>query len=864
MKFNFRQISALATSALLVGMTAGIAAAANYPAPLVQGGVGDFAVVYGARGASTDQGQANLIASQLLGLTTSVGFGTDVVSLDTSSTKIYLNQSLNTAKSILTKTDLPSVLADYTFSGNVDSKMTATLKVGSGVAAGGDNSNKVIFARQPTSNEDPVIGISLGSNTANPLYNASVTMPAINFTHADSKGESIHLFGRDFVVSTETDLTDLVLFKAAQEVSLVAPTNPSTTLTIDGQTYTITLITGSGVASATINVNGEQRSVNAGASRRIGGLEVALKDVTESSALNTITATLLLGSQKMTFRDGSKVLVGSDEDPIDGTEVTITGGTNATTELRVSVFRPSSSDDAIIEGQSFIDPVFESFQVQFVGLSSPFSDPGRETISVSNSGDKSMVLTFTDSRANTGTIDFAHNESSAFKLRDSVNETIHVRDKINASENQYVVLGNEDYGFIAEITQISNNTGTDYTRDRVTLRDLMSGETYQTSFTAEGQGTLTIHGKQYGVRFEGDGDTGKVVFNSVDAGDTSIAAYPTIKTKNGGLLAFYEPLTINLNQIYATFAPGDLSEIKLPNGDGYTTAGLTYAFNRSGTPAGDSSWNVTVGGSVVGFINQTAAQTVDVTVGQLSYRLAGSAVNSTTLKLKTPAGAVMDGPAVVLFEGKDDDSDYHAVIVQLEENPAGTSTNGVGVNAILMTSPTQWSSTLRSNADITKYVDWWGTEATLDAGDSDQKTATINYNAEQAYADIKIGSIGEAETPQLGSVLVTDAEVSSVQSRNLIVVGGSCINSVAAALVGGAHCTTAWQSATGVGAGQFLIQSYASPYAGTKIALLVAGYEAGDTVNAATYVRNRPQPIDTAVGKKYIGTSATSAQLVVQ
>jgi len=47
MKFNFRKISAIAVSALMTGMTMGVAAAANYPAPFVSGGSPNVAIVYG-------------------------------------------------------------------------------------------------------------------------------------------------------------------------------------------------------------------------------------------------------------------------------------------------------------------------------------------------------------------------------------------------------------------------------------------------------------------------------------------------------------------------------------------------------------------------------------------------------------------------------------------------------------------------------------------------------------------------------------------------------------------------------------------------------------------------------------------------
>ena len=55
------------------------------------------------------------------------------------------------------------------------------------------------------------------------------------------------------------------------------------------------------------------------------------------------------------------------------------------------------------------------------------------------------------------------------------------------------------------------------------------------------------------------------------------------------------------------------------------------------------------------------------------------------------------------------------------------------------------------------------------------------------------------------------------------------------------------------GGGAFLL-----PY---LIALVVAGYNADDTVNAATFLTNKP--VDTTAGSKYKGTSATEATIVV-
>jgi len=143
----------------------------------------------------------------------------------------------------------------------------------------------------------------------------------------------------------------------------------------------------------------------------------------------------------------------------------------------------------------------------------------------------------------------------------------------------------------------------------------------------------------------------------------------------------------------------------------------------------------------------------------------------------------------------------------------------------------------------------------------DQDDLQVTYHGTEAYGEVFLSETGASITGEAGELLVTDSELSSVQSRNLIVVGGSCINSAAASLVGGALCGSSWTSSTGVGSGQFLIQSYGDAFTSGKIALLVAGYEAADTVNAATYLRT--QTVDTAAGNKYVGTSSTSAELQV-
>ena len=229
-------------------------------------------------------------------------------------------------------------------------------------------------------------------------------------------------------------------------------------------------------------------------------------------------------------------------------------------------------------------------------------------------------------------------------------------------------------------------------------------------------------------------------------------------------------------------------------------------------------------------------------------------------------------PGIMVFEEKDDQNKYHGFVINLETAPAGTSDSGVGVDDVLFTQNGEYyhaSATLASDSDFTQDIDWWGTLVTTDADDSDQKTVTVSYPTNQVYAEIYVGeesatvtSSGTTSTAsQLGDVLVKDTEINSVSSKNLIVVGGTCINSAAANVLGGAYCGSSFTDATGVGSGEFLVESVGDAYTTGKVALVVAGYDAADTVNAAKYLRT--QTIDTTAGQKYKGTTSTSAELVV-
>jgi hypothetical protein len=869
MKFNFKKISAIAASMLVTGMTVGFAAAANYPAPFVQGGAANVAIVYGTgSGVSTlDLVQAGNIQSNLQSAMGSSNTGTgattsgETIALFSSGTKIFINDSLNTVKSVLTKSDLPTVLADESFSGNVDAKITQQIELGA--------YPKVTYGKQPSNDDDPAFSLKLSTSIANYVYNASATFSkAVNFTNADSQGEDLTLFGQKFTISSATDSTKLVLLQSAEKISLDSETAPSQEVVIGGETYTVELVSSSDT-SATIKVtdssgNSESKEISEASSKKVNGVTIAVTTADETNM--KLSASIVAGSEKVTLTPGSEVTYGEDDTVIDGTKVAITGGIGAATKIAVAVAAEDSDKDAIKAGDSFTDPVFKSFKLEFAGISTTEDSAAREVIEVLPNGDDQMDVKFADHRGLEKTITWAKNLSSVLELQyDDEYHNISVMEGQNITYQDYVVVGNEDEGYLLKLSSVKNQT-TGYSNDYAKFTDVFSGDVYDTTWTGEGAGTLTVGGKSYTVSLSGvsagASETFGVVLNYPDStAVTDAIIYPTIQTAKGAQVFFYEPENVSLSAWNGT--AGILSNLKFPDGDGYTSLTFTHA------PSAGVVANWTLSGAATGVLetNQTGRE-LDATIGKLTYQVFGAGTNYTKIMLEDASGVAINAPALVVFEAKDDNNDYQALIVKLEYG--ATSDDGVGVADVERTvwaDNSDWEVTMPDDSKITKEADLWGTIVTTDSSDSDQASAEISYPSEQVYAELYMGeedssviagTSGTSSSTPLGEVLVMDSEVSSVSSKNLIIVGGSCINSAAATVLGGAYCGAAFTEKTGVGSGQWLIQGFDGKYTAGKLALVVAGYNAADTVNAATYLKTKT--VDTS--KKYVGTSSTSAEMV--
>ena len=163
-------------------------------------------------------------------------------------------------------------------------------------------------------------------------------------------------------------------------------------------------------------------------------------------------------------------------------------------------------------------------------------------------------------------------------------------------------------------------------------------------------------------------------------------------------------------------------------------------------------------------------------------------------------------------------------------------------------------------------MDHYGTIIRNPESNADNDRVILSIPDEQVFADISVKGEGTVVTttetvdgnetevivvPQLGGIVLKDTEIESVKDKNLILVGGSCINAETAKLLGGKTCGSEFTLKTGILANQALIQTFASQYDANKVAIVVAGYEAADTTRAVNKIIN-DGTLDLSVGQKHI------------
>jgi len=831
---------------------------------------------------------------------------------------LYLLDDLAENVPSVTKNDLPTILADGKFVDNDGAgfEYEQTIVVGTSTTnrlsfgdSAGDFDDPAMMLELSTSDATPIYTWTINFNKATNLTSSvsegeEIEIFGKTYTIATSTDTNtlVLLGGADMTRVEDGEAVPMVVGDVTYQVSLDALSSATATeasVTIDGVTKTFT--------------QGQTKTYIIGDAN----LEVYVKTVfPKSGNAGGGHIEISLGADKLTFETDSAVKYGSEDKEIEVTKVTVTptpGGATAEfpgfgniTKLEIAIAAEDSDMDYILEGESFTDPVFGTVKLELNSVhNGPVfeaeQDTGRTSLKLVSSGDRELEVELTDSAGVTKKIPFAYNNI----MQGETAKVFHTIEGDNMTDEDYFILNSGDYEHLMQVKSLNFNDIT----GKVEILDIFSGLTHKFGddldytgdiHTQSGGQNLTLFDQTYTATNTSKGSgtaAGVVITRAGAAASANRAVFPYIELVAGEdfprvtLINTTNRFNDSTGDLIATAAAGTRSLGKvydLPTGtvqfgitNGSTADGSTQSnwVEYGTTPSGGSTttWanisgsnksggnhtSITVGEGVYIFgtttlVGAVAIGAANVTIDNVTL---STWLNATNGAATLPGDGKLLSPAIMFVEDKDkSDSDARNVVVINTTDDATYSEQG---GDILFSGTSQSDSETWKETKLKGYLTNYGTYGLRDQTDTNIHIASLTYGTEQMYADVYFAELAATITAgtsggsgQIGNILVTDGEVSSVKSKNLIVIGGSCINSAAATLVGGAHCSAAFTTATGVGSGQFIIKGYESSALTNsgKIALLVAGYDVQDTVIAATTVRTKA--FDTS--KEYLGTTATS------
>lgn len=806
MKFNFKKIVSVFASTVMLSSTLALAAAANAPAPFVQGGVANAAVVVGSSPLAADDAAAQVVKAYLDSQVTNSGSTStstvtgDSVQLGSGSDKFNLGDDTNDfLGGTLDDEDLSTVLAEGTYENDdgdeFDYKQTITLPANALTHFVDDDLND---------DERPVIGFDLASNAAILNYtlefvkdadggaaSSSDEFPDLSDTYIDIMGKNYYISDVEYVASG----ADVVVTLLDSANELILNKGEAQSITIGDKTYNAELTFVHSTNGVKLTVNGEDTGLlQAGNTKKLSdGTYVSILENLAGEDADADSAKISIGTGKVELTNGAEVELNgeliSDIDAYEDQVVTAWITNSSATEIGTIVLQWTISDDNwVTSNRSLVLPGFNTVKWSmgsfvFSGSEETTIDDNSDSVRLSTTvkdGDVDFSILY----ANAAVTSFAGLGEDSGKVLVTNATTTTPAVLLNESEDSYFVAtwisGDDAESYVFQIGSITNSTSVN---NSVTLKNLANNENVVIGEIGDdeelGNVKLTVT--------TADDSAGTALITIDKSGSSGTVYADRLVTKTG--------LTIELpvqNSSIVTAGANNQTnsnQIGLLSSGNYTAFALRFQEENSDDQiASGGRFNVTVG-------IDSGDGTEPTAIG-----------NITTFDKE---------------KGSDIDVGYHT-------------------------------------SALSTYVEY-----TNPSGD-DLNEVTLTYAGEETYAEVFVAEASATISGgSSGILIVQDNEADMMSGKNLVVVGGSCINTVAATLLGSSSplCGSAWESATGAGAGSFVINSYAY---GGKIATLVAGYNQADTLNAANYLKNHASSVDTSDGKEYLGTNAETASLVVQ
>lgn len=626
----------------------------------------------------------------------------------------------------------------------------------------------------------------------------------------DYEGKAISFIGSTYNIVKATSSEDskgkitLILMSGSTSDSILE--GETKTYTIDGKEFELSLTFTNTADQAKFVVNGETTPLmDEGDTEKLSdGTILGLSEVLyQDYAGGVHQAVFYLGADKIQLEDDSINTSGStdelkvNDETIDGAAVTITGSlltvptSSADGELEMDtiVVNMTSQDDYFVAagetlgGQAELkekDLLFtKNWDIQFEGLDGKVKT--NPITLVDKSGEAEYWLTFTN--VDGGVIEFPLAWASSSNLRfGNKDDVLNLNKSYIKDENYFILNDDTDEDSATHVIQYKGADKFSKSNGQAKFKILATGETLDRPVTLNNNGdvslTLTLSGTSYtlkqsnltGPAAAGGGDVDDWNI-TVSAGAAATATYTNATDAMGSHSFAASDYIITKGGARVLFGDIDLG--------GNASIGLVNHLN----------FNVSL---IDNDHNDDIAGTVSTTAPYVVFSANISAASS-EVDLAGVGGVGLTSPE------DDDDNSYGygangAKVRRYSPSGGGTSADEMYID---------WPDTLRG---ITAYVTAGSTTSSTTGG------------------DLKAVTVVDATK--------LDSEVSAVDAQNLLVIGGPCVNTVSAELLGNPSVCT-----QGFMPGKSRVKLFT--HANGKVAMLVAGYSGADTRLAGKVVSHR-------------------------
>jgi hypothetical protein len=852
----------------------------TYPTGFIQDGRFNGKIVVGERASTSDVLGSIDIAASLQGAAVTPGAGAygnstialsgDVSQIGTGSDRLELREAVGKVTDTLTNSNLQSLSGGRLTTAEGTTDYNQYLRFNSNVDQNGvtQTTNQLQdFGVDYIDNRDNVLGDYLVmEQTDRPVFEWQLQFSQGLKSKVDSTGRmrdiedrTVNILGTDFNVvrATVDQNNNVAMTLMGGAVADTLREGETKTYTINGVDYEVTLVFVSDPASGATNpevkfsVNGEiTKALQRGDTDTLsGGLQIGVRDILVNAREGV--ASFYLGADKIdlgpslattdAFQTGkvsinnqniNQALLNIRGDNYNGG--TQTGGLPSRFEItsikyRLRMDAISGSDVYITAGhglrenlrypQGLLSP---SLDIMYAGLTTPQIT----NLGVTARGNDQYDLQFTNLQNVAYDTYLVSNRGGIFKFGSDKDNLVFVEasgpTRPNIGLNDYFVVSDARSDLDKAVTSILRYEDIDTTNHILYFTDIGGGgqnrqvtvsQSSAPNSTGFGQGDLVVGGHTFRVYVENWNTTGAHSIAVDQTANGVVNSDPTSFTVLGGGVLSVASVSGTSNGTFTTLSGSQLGAV---DGLGKSISGAsnstftgnvtvqftlrTLAKNFDTSSNGDEYINWTVSPTTVGSNPQ-----VTLAIGEGNVR--GPLMNqSSTLRFKH-FRLTTDRADSVNYKGM---SDFGVSILENVPN------SGNNPNTLTLGYPA---------AQRLAQVFVIGSNATT-AGSTTSRTTgrTTGGNATSQGFGTMTGATGTVNPLGVG-IAVLDKDAPAVGSENLIVVGGPCANTVAATLLGNpSNCAEGFQP------GRAEIRTFDR---GGRTAILVAGYEATETLGAS-------------------------------